>query len=125
MRYVKISYWATTALVSLMMVYSSIVYFIDSDLKQAFLHLGLPDYFRIELSIAKLLGVALLLLPVYGWLKEWAYAGFFIVFISAIIAHTASGDPLMVRMMPLIFLFLLLISYFCYRLLHYSPPADV
>jgi hypothetical protein len=124
MKSVKITYWITTTLVSLMMVYSSIVYFTDPNLKVAFTHLGFPGYFRIELAIAKLIGVALLWLPVYGWLKEWAYAGFTIVFISAFVAHAASGDPLVVRLMPMSFLFLLLVSYFSYRFLHYQPPVE-
>ncbi|MGZ8781271.1 MAG: DoxX family protein [Thermoanaerobaculia bacterium] len=39
---------------------------------EAFAHLGFPDYFRVELSWAKLLGVVLLLVPVPARLKEWA-----------------------------------------------------
>src|SRR5688572_18616992 len=59
---------------------------------EAFAHLGFPDYFRIELSLAKLLGVVVLLAPVPARLKEWAYAGFAFDIISAIIAHVAVGD---------------------------------
>ena len=59
---------------------------------EAFAHLGFPDYFRVELSLAKLLGVALLLAPVPARLKEWAYAGFAIDLASALIAHAAVGD---------------------------------
>jgi hypothetical protein len=57
-----------------------------------FTHLGYPAYFRVELSWAKLLGVALLLAPVSSRLKEWAYAGFAITLGSALIAHFAMGD---------------------------------
>ena len=60
---------------------------------QAFTRLGFPaDYFRVELSWAKLLGVVLLLAPVPARLKEWAYAGFVIDLGSALIAHLAVGD---------------------------------
>jgi hypothetical protein len=55
---------------------------------EAFTHLGFPDYFRVELSWAKLLGVVLLLAPVPARLKEWAYAGFAIDLGSALIAHS-------------------------------------
>jgi len=34
--------------------------------------LGFPDYFRVELALAKLLGVLALLVPVGPRLKEWA-----------------------------------------------------
>ena len=56
---------------------------------EAFTHLGFPDYFRVELAWAKLLGVVLLLAPVPARLKEWAYAGFAITLGSALIAHFA------------------------------------
>ena len=39
-------------------------------------------------------GVAALLVPmVPARLKEWAYAGFAITLVSALIAHLAVGDP--------------------------------
>jgi hypothetical protein len=41
---------------------------------EAFTHLGFPDYFRVELSWARLLGVVLLLAPVPARLKEWGRA---------------------------------------------------
>ena len=59
---------------------------------QAFTHLGFPDYFRIELSWAKFLGLALLVAPAPTRLKEWAYAGFAITIVSALIAHFSVGD---------------------------------
>ncbi|WP_165420094.1 DoxX family protein [Edaphobacter modestus] len=47
----------------------------------------IPCHFRIELSRAKLAGVAALLVPmVPARLKEWAYAGFAITLVSALIA---------------------------------------
>lgn len=66
---------------------------------QAFTRLGFPNsYFRIELSLAKLAGVDTLLIPlVPARLREWAYAGFTINLISAIIAH------LSIREIPLAF----------------------
>ena len=54
--------------------------------------LGFPGYFRVELSWAKFLGVVLLLAPVSAWMKEWAYAGFFITLGSALVAHLSVGD---------------------------------
>jgi hypothetical protein len=59
---------------------------------EAFAHLGVPAYFRVELSVAKLLGIAVLLAPAPARLKGWAYAGFAIDLGSAIIAHLAVGD---------------------------------
>jgi len=57
--------------------------------------LGFPDYFRMELVFAKVLGAILLLIPVVpARIKEWIYAGFGIAMISALIAHICSHDPL-------------------------------
>jgi hypothetical protein len=58
---------------------------------EAFAHLGFVDYFRVELSLAKFVGVLLLVAPVPR-LKEWAYAGFAITLGSALIAHLSVGD---------------------------------
>ena len=57
---------------------------------EAFTHLGFPAYFRVELSLAKLLGVVLLLAPVPPRLKECAYAGFAIDLASALPSNLTS-----------------------------------
>jgi len=90
------------------------MYLNNDAVKQAFIHLGFPSYFRIELAVAKIIGAAILLIPIRSTIKEWAYAGFAIVFVSAFVAHVSSGDPLPVYIMPLIFLIFLLASYLLY-----------
>jgi len=114
MKAIRIGYWVSTIIISAMMLFSSYAYLTKDAVREAFHHLGFPDYFRVELAIAKLLGAILLLVPGIGRLLEWVYAGFFITFISAFIAHTASNDPVPNRMMPLIFAVLLLVSYITY-----------
>lgn len=120
MKTFKITYWVSTAIVALMMVYSAYAYLTQPMMDQAFQHLGFPAYFRVELAVAKIIGAILLLAPVASRFKEWAYAGFSITFISAFIAHSMSGDPVSVRIMPVIFLLLLIVSYFSYKKL-YAP----
>ncbi|MDQ4140583.1 MAG: DoxX family protein [Bacteroidota bacterium] len=115
MKTLKIIYWANTATVALMMTYSAFSYLTEPTMKQAFQHLGFPDYFRVELAIAKFIGVVVLLAPISTRFKEWAYAGFAINFISAFIAHSAVGDPISNQMAPVIFLTFLLISYVTYH----------
>jgi len=115
MKTTKITYWTSTGIVALMMTYSAYAYLTQPSMDQGFHHLGYPGYFRVELALAKLLGVIVLLAPLKGRVKEWTYAGFFITFVSAFIAHSASGDPAQYRSMPLIFLALLLVSYFTYH----------
>jgi len=112
----KIIYWTTTGIITAMMLFSAFGYFTNPDMKAAFVHLGFPDYFRIELGILKVVGAMALILPmVPEKVKSFAYFGFALTFISAFIAHTASGDPISVAIMPIIFLVILLVSYLFYR----------
>jgi len=87
-----IAYWLVSALFCLQMGFTAYAQLRLPQVAEAFSHLGFPAYFRVELSLAKLLGVVLLLAPVPARAKEWAYAGFAIDIASAIIAHLAVGD---------------------------------
>ena len=87
-----IAYWLFTGLFCLQMSFTAYAQLRLPQVAEAFAHLGFPGYFRIELSLAKLLGVVLLLAPVPSRLKEWAYAGFAIDLGSALLAHLAVGD---------------------------------
>src|SRR5262249_32960888 len=88
----NIGYWIVTALLCLQMSFTAYAQLRLPQVAEAFAHLGFPAYFRVELSWAKLIGVALLLAPVPARLKEWAYAGFAICLASALVAHVAVGD---------------------------------
>jgi surface polysaccharide O-acyltransferase-like enzyme len=85
-------YWIVTALFCLQMGFTAYAQLRLPQVAQMFTHLGFPDYFRVELSWAKVLGVVLLLAPVPARLKEWAYAGFAITLASALVAHFSAGD---------------------------------
>jgi hypothetical protein len=87
-----VGYWIATCLLCLQIGFTAYAQLRLPQVAEMFTHLGFPDYFRVELSWAKLLGVALLLAPVPARLKEWAYAGMAITLVSALIAHFAVGD---------------------------------
>ena len=89
---IVIGFWTVTALFCVQMTFTAYAQLRLPQLADTFAHLGFPDYFRVELSWAKLVGVLLLLAPVPPRLKEWAYAGFAITLGSALIAHFAVGD---------------------------------
>lgn len=123
MKTTKITYWISTSLVSLMMLFSAYSYIANPMVKEGFHHLGFPDYFRVELAIAKILGALLLLATLRTRFKEWVYAGFTIVFISAFVSHVASGDGASHFIMPLLFLIPLAVSYFAYHKMHPESRA--
>jgi hypothetical protein len=87
-----IGFWTVTALFCLQIGFTAYAQLSLPQVAEAFTRLGFPDYFRVELAWAKLLGVVLLLAPVPARLKEWAYAGFAMTLASALIAHLAVGD---------------------------------
>jgi hypothetical protein len=71
-----IGFWIATTLFCLQMAFTAYAQLRLPQVAEAFTHLGFPGYFRVELSLAKFLGVVLLLATVPARLKEWAYAGF-------------------------------------------------
>jgi len=113
MKATKITYYATTGLISFAMLFSAYAYLTKPELKEGFQHLGFPDYFRVELGIAKFMAAIALWLPV-RLLKETAYIGLSISFVSAFIAHIAAGDPVGNIIYPLVVLAILIVSYATY-----------
>jgi hypothetical protein len=89
---IVIGFWTVTALFCLQIGFTAYAQLRLPPVAEAFTHLGFPAYFRVELSRAKFVGVALLLAPVPTRLKEWAHAGFAITLVSALVAHLSAGD---------------------------------
>ena len=84
----------------------------------------MPQYMKIELTIAKILGLLALLIPaVPSRIREFAYFGFAITLISAAVAHSSVGDPILFVIDPLLFLCVLGISYTYYRKLKTSKEG--
>ncbi|MCE3297067.1 MAG: DoxX-like family protein [Crocinitomicaceae bacterium] len=115
MKATNITYWASSSVVALMMTFSAYMYLTQPMMKANFELMGFNDSFRIELAIAKLIGAVVLLAPAGARLKEWAYAGFTITFISAIVTHISSGHPVQTAVMPAIFLAILGVSWYTNR----------
>lgn len=118
----KIIYWITTVLAMLTGASSAFFYFTSPKFIEGYRHLGFPDYFRIELGIAKILGLLILLIPAFPTrVKEWAYIGFGITFTSGIIAHGIVDGPGL-AIFPLIPLVFLIFSYIYF---HKLKPSQL
>jgi hypothetical protein len=91
-RGIVVGFWIATVLFCLQIGFTAYAQLRLPQVAEAFAHLGFPDYFRVELAWAKLIGAVLLLVPVPARLKEWVYAGFAITLVSALIAHFSVGD---------------------------------
>ncbi len=110
MKTTKIIYWVTTSIICL---FASSAIFMNSEMAiEGTKHVGIPRWLGLEISIGQLIGLVLLIVPaVPARLKEWAYVGFGILYISAVVAHVAIGDPLNNTVMAIVFFGLLLASY--------------
>jgi hypothetical protein len=127
----KIIYWTTTGVVCAVMMFSIITFVFNDHFpfpdgpEGAFVHLGFPNYFKIQLTTAKILGVLALLIPATPRkLKELAYFGFGITLLSASIAHFSVGDARLSVLFiidPLIFFGILVISYRYFNKLAAQP----
>lgn len=103
----KILYWCFTCAISSFMLFSA--YYSGTHAAE-FANMGFPNYFRIELTIAKIIGAAVLLFPqVPVRYKEWIYVGFTINLFSAFLAKLNTGYPAIGVIEPLTVLILLVI----------------
>lgn len=126
MKKLTLAYRLLTGLFVLLMLVNVYNYFFNPALKIAFAHLGFPDWFRVELGVAKLLGALALGIPLVSTrVKEWAYVGFFISFFSAAIAHYEAGDPVSNQLFPLVILLLLLASYLTFHEVAAAKTAGI
>lgn len=96
MNTLNLTYWIITGLFSGFMIFSSIggITLMPEAVAMLHDHLGYPLYFIQLISYAKVLGAIAILLPmVPARVKEWAYFGFFIDLVAAVISFIAVGDP--------------------------------
>jgi len=114
MKKFKLIYYISTALLSLLMMFSAGMYIFNNEaVSGMFQNFGYPTYIIYPLAAAKLLGVAILWVSKWKTLQEWAYSAFFFEFILAFFAHYMIGDG--EQMGAVMALVLLMVSYFSRR----------
>ena len=89
-----IYYIATGILTILVLMYIGNSIFNNTVFSKRFAEMGYPTYLIYPITIAKALGLLAIWTNKSNILKEWAYAGFFFVFILAFLAetHFVGGD---------------------------------
>ena len=96
-------------------------------LREAMLSLSMPLYMLSILGAAKILGGAILLLPLPLLWREWAYAGFAVWWLGGIMAHVFNGDDF-AQFIPLIlvgsFLALSFLEHRPRRVMIPAPPSS-
>jgi uncharacterized membrane protein YphA (DoxX/SURF4 family) len=116
MKKTKIMYWIFTAFLVVLMGFGSIPDLMhSSESVTLFNHLGYPTYLLSFLAVAKLLGVAVILIPGFPRLKEWAYAGLTFDLVGATYSSIAAGDPASTWAFMFIAFAIIAGSYVCYH----------
>ncbi|HMH31706.1 MAG TPA: DoxX family protein [Puia sp.] len=114
----KIIYWISTIWLALAMLASGLQQiFHTKGFLDIMVHLGYPLYFPRILGVWKILGAIAILIPRFGLLKEWAYAGIFFAMSGAVFSHIALGDSIKEIVPSLTLLILTVVSW-------YFRPAD-
>ncbi|MGB4724770.1 MAG: DoxX family protein [Sediminibacterium sp.] len=115
MKTTKIIYWVSTSIICLFAL--SAVQMNSEMAIEGSKHVLIPRYLSLEISIGQLIGLVLLIVPaIPKRFKEWAYVGFGIMYISALVAHIAVGDPFVpYGLMAVLFFGLLLASYISFH----------
>jgi len=115
-KWVVVGFWISTVIFALQMGFTAYAQLQVPQVAGEFARLGFPGYFRVELTWAKFAGLAVLLVPMIpARVKEWAYAGFAITLVSAVIAHLAIGEGFDAWMWAAGTLVLWGVSYFFFR----------
>ena len=115
MKTTKIVYWVSTSIICLFAL--SAVQMNSEMAIEGSKHVLIPRYLSLEISIGQLIGLVLLIVPaIPKRFKEWAYVGFGIMYISALVAHLAVGDLFVpFGLIAVLFFGLLLTSYISFH----------
>lgn len=109
----RIIYWIATLWLALGMTATGIVQLIPmKEEVEMIQRLGYPLYFLTLLGVWKLLGVIAILIPKFGLLKEWAYAGFFFAMSGAVVSHLAIKDEASTLFGPVLLIVLTVVSWY-------------
>lgn len=119
MKPIKIIYLLTTGLIFLFQGLMPILTMNNPESLAMLNHLGYPTYFGAMLVFFKVIGSAILLVPqIPPRFKEWAYVGFGIDFIAALYSIWKVDGMIWELIVPVIAMFILVISNITYYKLH-------
>ncbi|GAB5472690.1 MAG: DoxX family protein [Maribacter sp.] len=109
----KIIYLIATSLLTLMVLATLANGIFNPEFTKRFVEIGFPTYLIIPLMTAKAFGILALWTNRFQFLKEWAYSGFFFVFLLAMLAEINANIP--DYFSPPMALIFLLISYVLWK----------
>jgi hypothetical protein len=112
----NIIFWVTTSFIVIFEGIVPVLTFRTELAKEGIRHLGYPAYFGVMIVGFRLCGVVALIFPqIPARIKEWAYAGFVIEFLSASISNMIVDGLTFNFIVPLVVMAVLLLSYFSFH----------
>ena len=112
----NIIFWVTTSFIVIFEGIVPVLTFRTELAKGGIRHLGYPAYFGVMIVGFRLCGVVALIFPqIPARIKEWAYAGFVIEFLSASISNMIVDGLTFNFIVPLVVIAVLLLSYFSFH----------
>lgn len=122
MKKTKTVFWITTSLLFIFFGVMPALTGHTEMAKEGIRHLGYPDYFGTTLTIFKIMGALVLIIPqIPKRVKEWAYAGFTFDIVFAFISIWAVDGPGAPLLFPIVIMAILMLSYFSF---HQLPIRD-
>ena len=113
---IKTIYWVSTIFIFLFEGVIPALTFQTDLAKQSVRHLGYPEYFDAMVVAFRIFGVIALVIPkMPGHIKEWAYAGFGLEFISAFVSLFVVDGFGPTLLFPIIAFSILTVSYSFYH----------
>ena len=111
----KIIFWISTGLLALFILPG--IFFMNSEMAmKGSEDIGIPYWLHMEVGVGHFIGALILIIPMIGKrLKEWAYVGLGIEYISAFIAHAYVDGTVGDCIFPLVIFAVLLTSYISYH----------
>jgi len=121
----KVIFWVTTGIIFLFEGVMTALTSQSEMAKEGVRHLGYPDYFATMLACFKVAGALVLIIPqIPNRIKEWAYAGFAIDFISAFISTWVVDGLKPLTFFPMVFVGILVVSYVYYHKIYNLKPSS-
>ncbi|MCC2545921.1 DoxX family protein [Hymenobacter sp. BT175] len=109
-------YWSVTGLFALLLLMAGIAEALfRPEGQQIMRHLGYPVHVLTVIGAGKVLAAVALVQPWFRTLKEWAYAGITFTLLGACAARASAGDSTILILSPLIFLAVMLLSYYLWK----------
>jgi hypothetical protein len=116
MKKFNIIFWTTTSIIFLFEGVLSALTMRSPMAIEGITHLGYPVYFVTLIGVFKVFGTLALIIPqVPARVKEWAYAGFGIDFLSAAISIAVVDGVGAGIILPILFIGILIASYVSYH----------